>query len=823
MMRLLILSLLGMALAASGTAWAEAPVYFIAANGNDAWTGKVPDPEAAGQDGPFATLARAREALRSHGSENGLPEGGTVYVRGGAYYLSETLVLGRTDSGTPDHPVIWQAFRMEPVRLLGGKRVEGFMPAEDQILQATLTGPSPYPSPGGRGNAKDQILQAALTGVTAPLGQLFFHGARQTLARWPNKNAEDMPGGGWAFVTASVDAERSRSFHYTGDRPAAWASAAGAQVSIWPNYNWWQTVADVESVDAANRLVRLTGDLSYTIEPGRRFFFQNVFEELDAPGEWFFNKDTGILYFWPPASMDNAEVVVPTLDSVVRIENAANINLIAFTIEAARGDGVVVTGSEACLVARCTVRNTGGFGVTVDGGKSVRVNGNDIFETGRGGIVLKGGDRKTLTPGNHQAVNNHIHDFGRLYQTYQTGVNVDGVANRVANNLIHDAPHIGILLGGNDHLIEYNDIHHVCLEGSDNGGFYMGRDWTQRGNVIRFNKFHDIYGFGLAGLAADASGVYNYEAPHQAWGIYLDDCSSGTTVFGNIFYRVPLCGVMIGGGRDNVVENNIFVECVPALHIDARWDAYCWDVMQERLEAMNYKEPPYSQRYPELLTMGADPRRPENNRFVRNVVVYSYDDFRGLSTTAPGSNPAVVYNLDQFDPASTVIDENLLYHFGKDLRVAWHAYKQEDQEVIAWDAWLNKGFDAKSFIADPVFTAPDIDDYWLHKDSAAIARLGFKQIPVERIGLYHDEFRASWPVAPDTRRDGVQQRRWAVTVTPEGAAVQYLQPQAPVQEAPKAEVSPEVLPPTGVTTQVITTPVSPEEPVFVNPELGPTP
>jgi parallel beta-helix repeat protein len=292
----------------------------------------------------------------------------------------------------------------------------------------------------------------------------------------------------------------------------------------------------------------------------------------------------------------------------------------------------------------------------------------------------------------------------------------------------------------------------------------MGRDWTQRGNKIRHNKFHDIYGFGLSGLGPDGDGVYQYEAPHQAWGIYLDDCSSGTTVFGNLFYRVPLCGVMIGGGRDNVVENNIFVDCVPALHIDDRWDEYCWDVMHERLQAMNPSEPPYSVAYPELLTMGDDPRKPENNRFIRNIVYYAPDAFRGLSTTADHPEKSVVYDFDQFDPASTVVDENLLYHEELPIRVAWSEYGKSDSgKTLSWQEWQEKGFDKRSVVKNPMFLDPDRDDYSLAPNSPA-AEINFKPLPFHLMGLIDDEFRVS-PIPPrDERRDGVKHQRFPVKV-----------------------------------------------------------
>lgn len=726
---------------ASGVHADEAPVFHVATDGNDAWSGLLPDPAADGSDGPFATLTRARDALRAAATDG--QRGGMVYVRGGAYHLDEPLTLGPEDSGAEGQPRVWQAYAREEARLIAGRQIAEFSPWRDEILVADL---SDVPLPGGR------------------IPDLFFNGARQPLARWPNAGEGDLPGGGWAFVTAGdADAPR-RAFRYAGDRPAAWAEGGAPEVSIWPNYNWWQTIAPIASVDTEARRVTLAEDLPYTIERGRRFFFRNVLEELDQPGEWYHDAEANRLYFWPPGPVADAEVLAAGLENAVVVEEARHVFLIGFTIEATRGIGVVFRRASESLLARSTIRNTHGHGVVVSGGNAVRVMGNDIHDTGRGGIVLEGGDRKTLVPGHHMAVNNHIHHFGRLWNTYQTGVQVAGVGNRVAHNLIHDAPHIAILLGGNDHLIEFNHIHHVCLEGADNGAFYMGRDWTQRGNLIRWNRFHDIYGFGLNKLDAGDSETLTYEAPHWAWGVYLDDCTSGTMIHGNLFYRVPLCGVMIGGGRDNRVKNNVFVDCVPALHIDARWDSYPWDLMHERLEAMDYKNPPYSERYPELLEMGDDPRRPANNRFNRNIVSYRHDNFRGLSSTAPSEGAAVVYNLAPFDPEHTRIDRNLIFHHGQPVRVHYSEYGQGGGGgVISWEEWRAKGFDENSVIDDPKFVNPDADDYALKHDSPAFD-LGFEALPIHRMGLYDDEFRASWPPPTDTRRDGVALRQWRVEV-----------------------------------------------------------
>jgi hypothetical protein len=227
---------------------------------------------------------------------------------------------------------------------------------------------------------------------------------------------------------------------------------------------------------------------------------------------------------------------------------------------------------------------------------------------------------------------------------------------------------------------------------------------------------------------------------------------------------------MMGGGRDNLVENNIFVDCIPAFHTDDRWDAYPWDYMRERLEAMNYKQPPYSERYPQLRTLDEDdPRRPANNRFLRNVVSYRRDDFAGFWHMRQREGAAIIYHLTPFDPDSDVFDHNLVHHFGLPIRVEAGYYKQAapHQGVWSWEQWRSAGFDAHTIIADPLFLDAERDDYRLRPGSPAFGQ-GFQRIPIERMGLYRSPLRASWPVPADTRKTGGEMARYEVKLAPPG-------------------------------------------------------
>jgi hypothetical protein len=251
--------------------------------------------------------------------------------------------------------------------------------------------------------------------------------------------------------------------------------------------------------------------------------------------------------------------------------------------------------------------------VVIEGGSQCAVANCLMYNLAEGGAVLSGGDRKTLTPAKNMVANCDIHDFGQWCKTYQPAVKLAGVGQYVHTCHIHHAPHAGILLGGNDHVIMGCEIDHVALETGDVGAIYLGRDWGFRGNAVTGNHFHDIGGVGMG-----------------AMGVYNDDCVSGTRVTGNLFERVSRA-LMIGGGRDIIARNNIFVDCVPAVHVDGRGLTWAqpkdpknnpsWDLVG-KLKAMPYDRPPWSTKYPELARMlDENPWAPIGNRFEGNIIL----------------------------------------------------------------------------------------------------------------------------------------------------------------------------------------------------------
>ena len=285
----------------------------------------------------------------------------------------------------------------------------------------------------------------------------------------------------------------------------------------------------------------------------------------------------------------------------IRAEGADNLTIDGFTLTCVRSTAAVVSGN-GCVLKNLTVTNAADHGIAVTGANNL-VENCDISHTGRGGIFLTGGDRTTLTSANNRAVNNYIHDFSEVFQTYQPGIQLNGVGNVCAHNEIANSPHMAIGYSGNDHLIEYNNIHDVVLHSSDAGAIYAGFDWCAHGTVIRYNLLRDI---GANGFTPD--------------GIYWDDGHSGQTAYGNILINVKKFSFLIGGGRDNIVKDNIiFGDTRNPIHYDDRnrdgfvnggWAAQATNSPDAphwvKLRAIPYTNEYWKARFPQLSRLITD-------------------------------------------------------------------------------------------------------------------------------------------------------------------------------------------------------------------------
>ncbi len=682
------LGLVGLGLAAGQLL--SARELYVAKEGFDGWSGTLRTPNAARSDGPLATLDRARDVIRASRSVPGtLTEPFTVTVQRGLYPLEKPFLLAAEDSGTAEAPVVYRAAPGQEVRIVGGKVVPTFVVVTDPTVLSRLDE-----------SARGKVLQANLRelgisefGSAAGGGlEVFFDDRPMPLARWPNS-------GFTRIIQESgptpVDVRGTKgcvegAFTYDGDRPRRWA----AEKDIWLHGYWFWDWADqrqkVAAIDLAQRRIDLQPPYhGYGYRKGQWYYAYNLLAELDEPGEWYLDRETGVLYFWPPSAINRSSVVVSLLPTLMTLNNVAHVSVEGFILEAARATAFTIANGRSNRVVGCTLRNLGGVALTVTGGSDHAVVGCDVSECGAGGIALSGGDRKTLLPARHFADNNHIHHYGRWQPMYSAGLSLAGVGLKATHNLIDNAPHQAISFSGNDHRIERNEIHSVCFESNDAGAIYAGRDWTMRGTTIANNYLHDITGFEGRGCV----------------GVYLDDMYCGTEIVGNLFVKVTRAA-FVGGGRDCRIEGNVFVDCNPAIHVDARalgWAKYHADEWVKEghekgtLSGVEYRNRPYSERYPELVQiLQENPWAPKGNLIRCNIRSGGrWDEIES-----------------QARPFLTAQD-NLV-----------------DQ--------------------DPHFQDRSRRDFRLLPDSPAF-RLGFQEIPFERIGLYQDIHRASWPVRSEIR------------------------------------------------------------------------
>jgi hypothetical protein len=610
---------------------APAVSLYVAPNGSDENPGTL--------DRPLATLEKARERIRELKRRSGLPRGGAaVYLRGGEYRRTQTFTLTADDSGTAESPIVYLAYAQESPRLYAGTRLGGFAPVADPAVLARLPEPA-------RGKVLQLDLHAA--GVTdysravpgvgrgpQPVLELFCNGQPLRIARWPNEG----------FVEAKVVKQPSPAekrggvFQLDDDRLSRWSQAANVQLYGYFQHLWADSVVAVASIDAQSRQIAAAPGGPQEVHEGYPYYVFNLLEELDLPGEWYLDRATGVLYVYPPVDAKQALFELSLLAApLVELDNVSHVTFQRLILDYGQSDGLLIRGGDHCLVAGCTLCNLGGTGVIIAGGTSHGILGCDLHTLGRGGTAVSGGDRKTLTPGGHFVENCHVYDFSRIYRTYTPAVQLVGVGHRIAHNLFHDSPGHAMRVEGNDHTIELNEIHHVALETDDQGGLDMWFNPSYRGNVIRWNYWHDIANGRPCGQA----------------GVRLDDAISGTLIYGNLFYRSSagnFGGVQIHGGKENVVDNNVFVDCLHGVSFSPwgpkRWASFLQSdrVIQETTAAVDIAQPPYRTRYPALAHLAENP---DVNSIWRNLALGCGDflvrdrgnqDLRGNLVTdqAPG-------------------------------------------------------------------------------------------------------------------------------------------------------------------------------------------
>ena len=688
--------------------------FYVAPDGQDENPGTY--------EAPFRTLTGARNALRKLKKHGPLMGPVSVMLRGGNYSLHEPIVFAGEDSGTEQCPITYSAYPGEKPVLNGAQEISGWSPHEGKIVRC--------------------FLQEVQDG-TWRFRQLFLDGKRQILARCPNFDTHDPLYGGWTFIDRVTDESKNpKTFRFhAGTFPRNWAKPEQAEVVIYPWNGWVNDSIPIAKVDRDNNKIHLSRAVKpdfMSLMKGNRFYVANVLEELDASGEWYLDNETGTLYFWPPeTSIDFGQVMAPIADQLLVLRGTAaepirhlRISGLTFTHTLStwpaqrhpnfhaptyRGAAITLENAHHCEVDGNLFHKLGGDGVRLQDSCAFNtISHNTIADVGGQGISFattgeKGQeylcgptwkDPETLEKQSklfpkvvrNLIAHNHIHHTGQI-EGHGAGIMVWGlnsVDNILAHNHIHHTPHAGITVqdGFGRVIVEYNQIHDVCLELADNGGIFFNRwfvieqdDDLKAGNIVRYNLVRDVKGCGA--YEKPRTPVENPKAggkiwtPYFTWGIYFDNSPIAAHVYGNICVGNTLGGIFFSGmaAKDVVVENNIFAES---------------SVQQMDL-----------------------PRDGAGNIVRKNIIYYSSPRAALLRTAKPSALAECDFNV-------------YFQTTGAELKVT-------GMEGISFTKWREMGLDTHSKLVDPMFVDFEKGDYRLQPESPALA-LGFEQIDTSVIG-----------------------------------------------------------------------------------------
>ncbi len=398
------------------------------------------------------------------------------------------------------------------------------------------------------------MSRAALRPSTVGHSEL-FGAAEFQIARYPRQGYSAITGMGkvdGADEWGARDGALEKGFYWKHDRLQSWSASNDIWALGYWKYDWANSLEQVDwfNEDGLIQMKPPYGSYGYRI--GQRVCFFNIMEEIREPGDYALDTARNRIYLCPPEDLTGI-YMTSNPEPLFWMEEASDITIDHLHLGNTCGTVIEGVRCNNLHIDRCHFERIGSCAVCVVDGHGPVMENCTVHNCGEGGIVMSGGDRCTLEPLNGRVFNNHFYDLARWGKCYFPAVSLAGVGIEVSRNLIHDCPHTAIMYWGNDMKITSNEIYRVVMETGDAGAIYAGRDLTFRGNDVSHNYIHHLG----AGVGVGTMGIYN------------DDTLCGTRMCDNFFEEVTRA-IQLGGGRDFIVRNNVFVKCAPAVHFDSR-------------------------------------------------------------------------------------------------------------------------------------------------------------------------------------------------------------------------------------------------------------